>query len=837
MEQTRQRSRKGCLTCREKRKKCDEVKPVCGRCGGGDECIWPASKLASKSAPRSSRLPRIQPRPSSDPKSVNTIAVSDEISTSASEENKATSSVSPYELSMDSLYIFPEAEIGSGYDDLSPHHFSSVVSNTSNLLLQLNDSLPVSTNAFRAQGSSPVPSYSPLLFSSGLIFGCMDGDSSNYGLDEDEEETFKPSEWLPATLQLISLYVSLDLPFQDRVRWSSVVDAYFTFLVRYSYDPSNLPVHIADFIARHYQVESVRLGILGSSLLFYSFLNPGPPQVTLRTHAYELINAATTVLQTEMAQANTTLNAQLAGISEVLSFYYFAGDLGGYIKYIGQAAPVVQRLVGTAPVSIHKLYGSETLDIRLFAWCDVFSAMATSRPTWLAYDCNADALLSRNQKGQELPYLDSGLEWMCGLPDAFLLLTIQILNLTHASISPTERIARAATIEAALRSWKVWPSGIPNSVMRIQRVSAQEIWRHSTILYLYQVIHKATSNQEVVQQSVKQIIKLASTLRPGHNPDCLLYIPYFLAGTFAVSVKDRQFIRSRLMTSKGKQRATNDEGTEPEQRRPITIRFTEHEPDLLLGVSSHDTIRDVKALIRSLRPSLERRRLRLVHAGRLLTDGTRLVPWLEALEAHSRKSNANNVPTRSPASSPTSASFPPRRSTSSVQEQNSEPADVWIHCSIGSEGDDTDGDKQQESQIAPLRGFDRLASAGFSAEDIESMRRQFHAQRPEVLDQDDEHARALEEQWVDNMDSGLPGAESNDGEPMYPPYFHGILIGFFFPLIPMFFLRELPPPAFFSDNVAPIEAPRSVVYSRRMQMALVAGFFANIVYGTLNYFY
>ncbi|CUA77567.1 hypothetical protein RSOLAG22IIIB_02584 [Rhizoctonia solani] len=290
--------------------------------------------------------------------------------------------------------------------------------------------------------------------------------------------------------------------------------------------------------------------------------------------------------------------------------------------------------------------------------------------------------------------------------------------------------------------------------------------------------------------------------------------------------------------AKGKQRATNHEDTEPEKRRPITIRFTEREPDLLLGVSSHDTIRDVKALIRSLRPLLERRRLRLIHAGRLLTDGTRLVPWLEALEAHSRNSKANNASSRSPASSPTATNFSSRKSTSSIQEHDLEPTDVWIHCSIGPEGEDLDeDDKPQEPQIAPLRGFDRLASAGFSAEDIESMRMQFHAQRPEVLDQDDEHARALEEQWVDNMDSGLPGADSNEGEPMYPPYFHGVLVGFFFPLIPMFFLRELPPAAFFSDNVAPVEAPRSVVFSRRMQMALVAGFFANVLYGTLNYFY
>ncbi|KAG8706202.1 hypothetical protein FRC08_001215 [Ceratobasidium sp. 394] len=266
--------------------------------------------------------------------------------------------------------------------------------------------------------------------------------------------------------------------------------------------------------------------------------------------------------------------------------------------------------------------------------------------------------------------------------------------------------------------------------------------------------------------------------------------------------------------ARGKQRATDNDAPEQEQPRSITIRFTEREPDLLLAVSSQETVRDIKALIRSLRPELERRRLRLVHAGRILTDGIRLVPWLDALKARAR--NAASTTNRSAVSSPTSPTFPARTSISSSNyiELVSLAPDTWIHCSIGPEGEGIEDEEgEQQGQIKPLTGFDRLASAGFSAEDIESMRRQFHSQRPEAADGDDEHARALEEQWVDNMDAGLPGTDPGDGEPMYPPYLHGILMGFFFPLMPMFFLRELPPPAFFSDNVAQIEAPRSVVFS------------------------
>ncbi|EJC97541.1 uncharacterized protein FOMMEDRAFT_162921 [Fomitiporia mediterranea MF3/22] len=36
------RSKTGCLTCRKKRIKCDEVKPICRRCDYGQrECTWP----------------------------------------------------------------------------------------------------------------------------------------------------------------------------------------------------------------------------------------------------------------------------------------------------------------------------------------------------------------------------------------------------------------------------------------------------------------------------------------------------------------------------------------------------------------------------------------------------------------------------------------------------------------------------------------------------------------------------------------------------------------------------------------------------------------------------
>lgn len=45
-----QRSRTGCLTCRSRRKKCDEVKPRCAGCRRNQlPCTWPAATLSSRS--------------------------------------------------------------------------------------------------------------------------------------------------------------------------------------------------------------------------------------------------------------------------------------------------------------------------------------------------------------------------------------------------------------------------------------------------------------------------------------------------------------------------------------------------------------------------------------------------------------------------------------------------------------------------------------------------------------------------------------------------------------------------------------------------------------------
>lgn len=316
------------------------------------------------------------------------------------------------------------------------------------------------------------------------------------------------------------------------------------------------------------------------------------------------------------------------------------------------------------------------------------------------------------------------------------------------------------------------------------------------------------------------------------------------------------------------------------------------------------------------------RRLRLIHLGRLLTDGTLLVPWtrtlldrraratdrldLSAVAIDLAKTTASStVSTTAVASSDDAAkssTAPPPPAPAATTEK------IWLHCSVGEpmsahelaqemgllsasatastaqsgtatprpnlaprgqgsasgqatptpagggedtgepqrqgqgeaqyndDDDDVDEDelarRRQEGQIRPLQGFDRLRDAGFSEQEIETIRQEFHeshggrgggrgAHRGAVggsgvgtfasgagvggvangtLDDDDEHARALEDQWMDSLGDNSAATQPAGGnlssfdpfdgaQGVYMTLLRGVCIGFFVPFVPLFFFR------------------------------------------------
>ncbi|KAF9181421.1 hypothetical protein BGZ51_005450, partial [Haplosporangium sp. Z 767] len=122
------------------------------------------------------------------------------------------------------------------------------------------------------------------------------------------------------------------------------------------------------------------------------------------------------------------------------------------------------------------------------------------------------------------------------------------------------------------------------------------------------------------------------------------------------------------------------------------------------------------------------------------------------------------------------------------------------------EGDEEEVD-EEEDDLSPIMtpqptGFDRLREAGFSEDEIRSIRRQFHASRGTLdsavgengiavgLDQDEDanaRARRIEEEWIDQHGAEtLPdGLEGSYGEMVW-----GLMLGFFMGLIALFWFKE-----------------------------------------------
>ena len=187
-----------------------------------------------------------------------------------------------------------------------------------------------------------------------------------------------------------------------------------------------------------------------------------------------------------------------------------------------------------------------------------------------------------------------------------------------------------------------------------------------------------------------------------------------------------------------------------------------------------------------------------------------------------------------------------RRSVEALQSKpsplNTTPLDLDTAQPIYNANDAGTGSPTSAAQhiMQPSpRGFDRLASAGFSAQEIASLRSQFlaivaHTHTPDTMPSAVE-MRMLEERWLDNDASGLPfGGASEDGGATglaggggggvgeeagrgLDDMRWGNVIGFFWPVgAGVWLLRE------------------EGVWSKRRQIAVLTGVFINICISVLR---
>ncbi|WVO18085.1 hypothetical protein L204_105786 [Cryptococcus depauperatus] len=249
---------------------------------------------------------------------------------------------------------------------------------------------------------------------------------------------------------------------------------------------------------------------------------------------------------------------------------------------------------------------------------------------------------------------------------------------------------------------------------------------------------------------------------------------------------------------KNQDEAEKEDGVDGrDQTRDITIMFSNRPyTNLLLTLTPTNSVLQLKSLIKAHHPDLAGRNIKLIHAGRLLADGVRVIAWVEAFEKRIKRRTEGAVESVV------------REVRGLGEEKNGHAKEkemVWIHCIIGNE-EEANSSAPSDAPAAPVRrGFDTLLDAGLSPEDVAQMRRQFYESRGEEVPEgveaghiNDEHARALEEQWIEGDLTAETAITSNEG--LYTSILHGLLVGFLFPLMAWLFFRELPLPNFFDAD-------------------------------------
>jgi hypothetical protein len=220
----------------------------------------------------------------------------------------------------------------------------------------------------------------------------------------------------------------------------------------------------------------------------------------------------------------------------------------------------------------------------------------------------------------------------------------------------------------------------------------------------------------------------------------------------------------------------------------LTIRFTTSTADLELDIEhpSSTTVIHLKSRIREhLPPSDAKSRLRLIYAGRLLTDNQILSSVLKPPPP------------------------PPPHADAKGKAPELPPPRIYINCSIGdvlslSELDAERASARASTPVPPAsqtrhaqqstttpapRGFDRLLQSGFSATEVAALRSQFLAIQASAHTADSMPSpaalRQLEDAWLD--DGGALGGGGNEAtvdanSSELDDMVWGMVMGFFWPL-------------------------------------------------------
>ncbi|CAE7093145.1 unnamed protein product [Rhizoctonia solani] len=242
-------------------------------------------------------------------------------------------------------------------------------------------------------------------------------------------------------------------------------------------------------------------------------------------------------------QAMKTLNSAL----EIMPVHLATSSLATSVSLLREVALAFKRAVLEPPghpINLPSKLIVPNADLRQYSAMDVMTSLGTGCPMSFRYDVTySDPVLGASGVFDAADAL--GLQWMYGCPEFFIILLARMHNVRDDA-TPRVDVQEVGEIEQSIRGWQPRYPLSQDPHLAVARLAVQECWRQTLLVYLYMGICKTTSEDPRVKTAHKSFMKLIKTVQPKRIPDLFLLLPFFVVSVASSHTADRNKIYGRM---------------------------------------------------------------------------------------------------------------------------------------------------------------------------------------------------------------------------------------------------------------------------------------------------
>ncbi|QRV93020.1 Fungal specific transcription factor domain [Ceratobasidium sp. AG-Ba] len=603
MAKPNDRSKSGCVSCKNRRKKCDETRPTCERCRrAGIACLGYSylgnlvrrpRNLKNRNPPALAQSPVLdQPR---QPANGFPIRGLDSIATVT--YNSIDNNPSALERQLledlraarhDFVAIAGSADLSHNFtlplDPLNPTQFNAQAEGPvysdpgpSTRLRSMHETLgdmsvrdlDASSFTYTTSGSSlfprlpedygtsiPRPRFHRRALLNSAVSeagpangsGCNSCQSTHLLIEANQEPEITDEDEDPeGVMEIISPALALDrgvpsnsLPY--------ILSSSLRWMTQALFEPMVIAYLVKDFlIQRCAMSDDLRhTTLLGATVADLVVKNPKAvlgdfPEITaLEHHLNGKLLLAKSRLEVQPELYGFDSLGLLCDMYEMMMIRALSCSMLFHVKTLDQIVPVYRLATGTPPGTVLDLQSQIYHPHPAYRHTSTMDIML-SLTTCRPMIFRYDAATIYEAESNDR----IGLQWKSGLPDEFLFLLGQ-MNMLRQDCALAIDSATIHNLQLQIDNFQPVLNRRSDSYLYIERLMVQECWRQFMYIYLYMGLCGANSHDARVAKAVRKFIMVLEQVKPGRTPDSFLVTPMSLAGIAAHKKRHRDVIRGRL---------------------------------------------------------------------------------------------------------------------------------------------------------------------------------------------------------------------------------------------------------------------------------------------------